>query len=71
MCRMHWARYVRSISSQLHAEVVRVAAHQLPGETPPEQKQRVAKLVQRHSARTKKEKQMRSAIKSGRRAKPS
>mgnify|MGYP002712585261 FL=1 len=57
-------------SPQLHAEILRVASEGLRGETSPEQQQRVARLDKRHRERVKKEKQMRSLTKSGRRAKP-
>ena len=56
--------------TQLHAEVLRIAADGLRGDTPPEQKERVARLEKKHRERVKREKQMRSATKSGRRAKP-
>lgn len=56
--------------TQLHAEVLRIAADGLRGDTPPEQKERVARLEKKHRERVKREKQMRSVTKSGRRAKP-
>lgn len=56
--------------TQLHAEVLRIATDGLRGETSPEQQQRVARFEKRHRERVKKEKQMRSLTKSGRRAKP-
>lgn len=68
--KMPSARYVRLRSPQLHAEILRVASEGLRGETSPEQKQRVARLDKQHRERVKKEKQMRSLTKSGRRAKP-
>ncbi|WFC96303.1 aminoacyl-tRNA hydrolase [Malassezia brasiliensis] len=62
---------VRALAKRsLHAEILRVASEGLRGETSPEQRQRVARLDKRHRERVKKEKQMRSLTKSGRRAKP-
>ncbi|KAI3617239.1 hypothetical protein CBS9595_003148 [Malassezia furfur] len=61
---------VQDALGKLHAEILRVASEGLRGETSPEQKQRVARLDKQHRERVKKEKQMRSLTKSGRRAKP-
>ncbi|WFD32766.1 aminoacyl-tRNA hydrolase [Malassezia sp. CBS 17886] len=61
---------VQDALDKLHAEILRVAADGLVGETAPVQKARVHDLVRRDRERTKKAKQMRSLTKSGRRAKP-
>ena len=58
------------LTSQLHAEVVRIAALGLRNETPPEQRRRVQKLQEAEKRRKVETKKMRSMTKSGRRAKP-
>ena len=55
---------------QLHAEILRVAALGLRGETSKEQRKRVAALERAAQERKKRAKQMRSLTKSGRRATP-
>ncbi|WFD45070.1 aminoacyl-tRNA hydrolase [Malassezia psittaci] len=54
---------------QLHAEILRVAQIDLPGETSQAQQDRVKRLAKRHNEHVKKQKQMRSLTKSLRRAK--
>ena len=66
---MHYPRYV-SADGELHAEILRVAALGLRGETSAEQRERVAGLERAARERKKRAKQMRSLTKSGRRATP-
>ncbi|WFD01152.1 aminoacyl-tRNA hydrolase [Malassezia yamatoensis] len=64
------AQNIQDALKKLHAEILRVAQLDLPGETSQAQQDRVKRLAKRHSEHLKKQKQMRSLTKTLRRAKP-